>query len=100
MQKILLGLLFMAASVVAQEQDDIVAIEKDIAREKLIAEGASNTELAKKAQNPIANLISLPFQNNTDFDWGPEEGTRNTEKYNLQDQDWRPGMMQRMKEME
>jgi hypothetical protein len=42
------------------------------------AKGGSNTELAKAAQNPIANLISLPIQNNTDFDWGPEEGTRNT----------------------
>lgn len=27
--------------------------------------------LAKKAQNPIANLISVPFQNNTDFGAGP-----------------------------
>jgi len=43
-----------------------------------VAEENSNSELAKAAQNPIANLISLPFQNNTDFDWGPEKGTRNT----------------------
>ena len=28
-------------------------------------------ELARKAQNPIANLISLPFQNNTNFGVGP-----------------------------
>ena len=34
--------------------------------------------LAKKAQNPISNMISLPLQNNTDFDFGPEEGTLNT----------------------
>ena len=27
--------------------------------------------LAKQAQNPIANLISLPFQNNTTFDNDP-----------------------------
>ena len=34
-------------------------------------------ELAKLAQNPIANLISVPFQNNTNFNYGPEGGTQN-----------------------
>lgn len=33
--------------------------------------------LAKEAQNPIANLISLPLQNNTNFDVGPDERTLN-----------------------
>ncbi len=35
-------------------------------------------DLAKQAQNPVANMISLPFQNNTDFNVGPEEETKNT----------------------
>jgi hypothetical protein len=39
------------------------------------AEGAS--DLAKAAQNPIANLISLPLQNNTNFNVGPQERTQN-----------------------
>ena len=30
-------------------------------------------DLAKQAQNPIANMISLPFQNNTNFNIGPDE---------------------------
>ena len=34
-------------------------------------------ELARKAQNPIANLISLPFQNNTNFGVGPLDRTQN-----------------------
>src|SRR3954470_1806471 len=34
-------------------------------------------ELAKLAQNPVGNLISLPFQNNTNFNFGPEKGTQN-----------------------
>ena len=34
-------------------------------------------DLAKAAQNPIANMISLPFQNNTNFDFGPLEKTQN-----------------------
>jgi hypothetical protein len=37
----------------------------------------SSEELAKLAQNPIANLISVPFQNNTNFNYGPEEKNQN-----------------------
>ncbi|MDZ7652630.1 MAG: transporter [Burkholderiaceae bacterium] len=37
----------------------------------------SAEELAKLAQNPVGNLISVPFQNNTNFDVGPLEGTQN-----------------------
>ncbi len=34
-------------------------------------------ELARKTQNPISDLISLPFQNNTNFNLGPENKTQN-----------------------
>jgi hypothetical protein len=34
-------------------------------------------ELAQLAQNPVGNLISVPFQNNTNFNYGPERGTQN-----------------------
>jgi hypothetical protein len=37
----------------------------------------SPEELAKAAQNPIANMISLPFQNNTNFNVGPTNSTQN-----------------------
>jgi hypothetical protein len=35
----------------------------------------SATDLAKLAQNPVGNLISVPFQNNTNLNFGPERGT-------------------------
>ena len=35
-------------------------------------------ELAKKLANPVASLISVPFQNNTDYGIGAWQGTRNT----------------------
>jgi hypothetical protein len=37
----------------------------------------SAEELAKLAQNPVGNLISVPFQNNTNFNVGPLDGTQN-----------------------
>lgn len=42
-----------------------------------IEEEAANKELAKKAQNPIANMISIPFQNNTSYGIGPDDRTAN-----------------------
>ena len=35
-------------------------------------------ELAKKLANPVASLISVPFQNNTDVGIGDNNGSRNT----------------------
>jgi hypothetical protein len=34
------------------------------------------TALAKKIQNPIADLVSIPFQSNTNFRIGPHHGTQ------------------------
>ena len=41
------------------------------------AEEESNAELAKKLQNPIADLISIPFQNDVNFGYGPDDNTQN-----------------------
>ncbi len=38
----------------------------------------ADQDLAKASQNPIGNLISLPFENNTSFDVGPEDAIVNT----------------------
>ena len=35
----------------------------------------SATELAKKTQNPVADLISVPFQNNFNLSAGPNNAT-------------------------
>ena len=44
----------------------------------IIKKGEDETAgLARAAQNPIADLISLPFQNNTNFNFGPREKTQN-----------------------
>ncbi len=60
--KIFLVLLIISGGITfAQEQNE---------------EASGN--LADQIQNPIASLISLPFQNNMDFGVGPFERTRNT----------------------
>jgi len=40
-------------------------------------QGLSQEELAKQSQNPVASLISVPFQNNTNFGIGPDDETQN-----------------------
>ena len=41
------------------------------------SDSESDTEkLAKETQNPIANLISVPFQNNFNFGIGPNDATQ------------------------
>jgi hypothetical protein len=39
---------------------------------------SSAEELAKKLSNPVASLISVPFQNNMDVGIGPYNGSKNT----------------------
>ena len=41
------------------------------------AHAAGESDLARQAQNPIANLISLPLQNNTNFNVGPDDRNQN-----------------------
>lgn len=36
-----------------------------------VVQAQDSGNLAQEAQNPIANLISVPFQNNTNFNVGP-----------------------------
>ncbi len=40
-------------------------------------EGPSEAELAKKSQNPIANMISVPLQLNTTYRIGDNNSTQN-----------------------
>jgi len=41
------------------------------------AHAQQGEDLREAAQNPIADLISLPFQNNTNFDIGHTDNTQN-----------------------
>ena len=41
------------------------------------AHAQQGEDLREAAQNPIGDLISVPFQNNTNFDIGRSENTQN-----------------------
>src|SRR5271166_3872603 len=46
------------------------------AAESVSDEDSKTEELAKETQNPISNLISVPFQNNFNFGVGPNDATQ------------------------
>ena len=60
--------LYGAAAVADQGESDGATAKA--------ADGNSPAELAKKLQNPVANLISVPLQNNWDFRIGPADAMR------------------------
>jgi hypothetical protein len=76
-------LVALAALVAAPAAAEEPIGEKQVIAVAADGEGAVESEddetaaLARAAQNPVANLISLPFQNNTNFEFGPREKTQN-----------------------
>ncbi len=53
------------------------AVSDPVAAKSAPAVAESSNALREAAQNPIANLISVPFQNNTNFSVGPYHQTQN-----------------------
>lgn len=70
---ILFGMSLLAACATPSWQTDTRTEQEESAVDKKPDDDA----LAKEAQNPVANLISLPLQNNTNFDIGPHDRTQN-----------------------
>lgn len=56
----------------------VVAIEPPVVGGETLGQASaeSATDLAKKLQNPIGNLTSIPLQNNVNFNYGPNRGTQ------------------------
>jgi hypothetical protein len=58
----------------------VCALATPLKAQNLSAPGqtASEDDLAKQLANPVASLISMPFQSNFDFGIGPSDATRST----------------------
>lgn len=70
----LVAFLLVTVAVFAQETQET----SEEAKQEVVAPttAASNGDLAKATQNPIASLISVPIQNNTNFNFGPAARTQ------------------------
>lgn len=64
---IFLFLIFLLPGMTPAYEGDGVAEPNENAAE----------DLRKAAQNPMADMMSFPFQNNTNFEWGPLDKTQN-----------------------
>jgi hypothetical protein len=62
-QPFLVSLAVLSSAAHAQEQSTPLAT-------------TTSEELSKQLNNPVSSLISVPLQENIDFDVGPDEGTR------------------------
>jgi hypothetical protein len=79
---ILIGLLMALASVASAQsaQDQTSPGQKEPTKQAADQSGSEEEQtkaLAKAVQNPVASLISVPLQNNTNFDIGPNDRTQN-----------------------
>jgi hypothetical protein len=65
-------------SAIAQDKPDPAAQAKPTTEDKASAptEAEQAAALQKATQNPVANLISVPLQNNTAFNYGPFNRTQ------------------------
>jgi hypothetical protein len=72
---VLLSAESRAQSVAPAPDPGLVVHTADAAKETA-ADDDDATAIAKKLQNPIGDLYSFPFQNNTNFNTGPHKGTQ------------------------
>jgi hypothetical protein len=61
----------------AAQDTPIGAPGLEVATEQTPAATASTDALRKATQNPVASLISVPIQNNSNFGVGPDDRTQN-----------------------
>lgn len=71
----LFALSLLATAAHAQSTPPTPAPVVNAGGQEADASNEDATALAKKLQNPIGDLYSFPFQNNTNFDCGLHNGT-------------------------
>ena len=69
---------FARAAAAPEAAEETTPPTGDAAEADAAASNGDAGELARQVQNPIANLISVPFQENLDYNIGPYERARST----------------------
>jgi hypothetical protein len=70
--------IFLLRTVALVAQDTPIGVPgTQLATEETPAAATNTDALRKAAQNPIANLISVPVQNNNNFGIGPDDRPQN-----------------------
>jgi hypothetical protein len=75
-RRLILASLMLSAVLLAAQDTPIGTPGTQVATEETPAAAASTDALRKAAQNPIASLISVPVQNNNNFNIGPNDRTQ------------------------
>lgn len=65
------GIRFDFSEGILAIQEESIEAQTELDTDSATAEPSSEEALAKKTQNPVADLISIPFQNNFTFPTGP-----------------------------
>jgi hypothetical protein len=60
-----------------QQENQGTQPDKQVPADQSPSEEEQGKALAKAVQNPVASLISVPIQNNTNFDIGPNDRAPN-----------------------
>src|SRR5215468_2322367 len=78
-QLVAVATLLACARLPAQENTSAIGASTQAPSSSQSGEGAANSteSLQKATQNPVANLISVPLQDNMNFGVGPYNGTQN-----------------------
>lgn len=71
------ALAFALAPILASAEEEPEEPDHYLGDGHVDPEEDEAADLARAVQNPVADLISVPFQNNTNFDFGPRERTQN-----------------------
>src|SRR5436190_15098059 len=72
----LAALILVGRPLIAQPVDAPLSLRPAYADEQPAESHSDEDDLAKKTLNPVADLISVPFQYNMDFNIGPKDAKR------------------------
>jgi hypothetical protein len=72
-----LGLLLLLSGSLSAQDTPVGPVGAEVATQDTAAAATNSEALRNAAQNPIASLVSVPIQDNFNFNIGPSDRTQN-----------------------